>query len=66
MMLLVKYYKSHFFYTLRKKRPYSEIFWCFPAFSISPYSLRMQENADQNNSEYGHFSRSDKFRKFEK
>ena len=25
---------------------------------ISPYSVRMQENADQNNSEYGHFSRS--------
>ena len=22
---------------------------------ISPYSVRMQENADQNNSEYGHF-----------
>ena len=26
--------------------------------SISPYSVRMQENADQNNSEYGNFSRS--------
>ena len=25
---------------------------------ISPYSVRMRENADQNNSEYGHFSRS--------
>ena len=23
--------------------------------SISPYSVRMRENADQNNSEYGHF-----------
>ena len=22
-----------------------------------PYSVRMQENTDQNNSEYGHFSR---------
>ena len=54
--------------TLRKKCPYSEFFW--PAFSqiwteygeilrISPYSVRMRENADQNNSEYGHFSRSD-------
>ena len=38
----------------------------FPAFgldteilSISPYSVRMQENADQNKSEYGHFSRSE-------
>ena len=38
----------------------------FPAFglnterySVSPYSARMPENIDQNNSEYGHFSRSD-------
>ena len=23
-----------------------------------PHSVRMQENTDQNNSEYGHFSRS--------
>ena len=37
----------------------------FPAFRlktdilcISPYSVRMQENTDQNNFEYGHFSRS--------
>ena len=48
--------------------PYSESFWF--AFSrirteyggilrISPYSVRMRENADQNNSEYGHFLRSD-------
>ena len=52
-------------FTLRKKCPYSELFWS--AFSrirteygeilrISPYSVRMQENTDQNNSEYGHFS----------
>ena len=52
---------------LRKRCPYSEIFWS--AFSgtwteygeirsISLYSVRMQENADQNDSEYGHFSRS--------
>ena len=52
---------------LRKKCPYSELFWS--AFSgirieygeilrVSPYSVRMQENADQNNSEYGHFSLS--------
>ena len=27
--------------------------------SISPYSVRMWENADQTNSEYGHFLRSD-------
>ena len=27
---------------------------------ISLYSARMRENTDQNNSEYGHFSRSGK------
>ena len=53
--------------SLRKKCPYSEFFWS--AFSriwteygeilrISPYSVRMRENTDQNNSEYGQFSRS--------
>ena len=26
---------------------------------MSPYSVQMRENADQNNSEYGHFSRSE-------
>ena len=26
--------------------------------SISPYSVRMRENTDQNNSEYGHFLHS--------
>ena len=38
----------------------------FPAFglnteirSMSPYSVQMRENVDQNNSEYGHFLRSD-------
>ena len=50
--------------TLREKCPYSELFWS--AFSrirteygeirsISLYSVRMGENADQNNSEYGYF-----------
>ena len=50
--------------TLCEKCPYSELFWS--AFSrirteygeilrISPYSVQMRENADQNNSEYGHF-----------
>ena len=29
----------------------------FPVFRISPYSVRMRENADQKNSEYGHFLR---------
>ena len=37
--------------TLRKKCPYSELFWTL-------YSVQMWENADCNNSEYGHFSRS--------
>ena len=47
---------------LRKKCPYSELFWF--VFSrirteygyircISPYSVQMWENADQNQSEYG-------------
>ena len=56
--------------TLRKNCPYSELFW--PVFSrirteygeilgLSPYSVRMPENTDQNNSEYEHFSRSAKY-----
>ena len=55
-------------YPLCKKCPYSELFWL--AFSrilteygeilrISLYSVLMRENADQNNSEYGHSLRSD-------
>ena len=48
---------------LRKKWPYSELFWSAISRirteygeirSISP--VQMRENADQNNSEYGHFS----------
>ena len=53
--------------TLREKSPYSELFWS--VFShirtqyrkillITPFSVRMRENKDQNNSEYGHFLRS--------
>ena len=30
--------------------------------SISPYSVQMRENTDQNNSEYGHFLRSNAYR----
>ena len=54
---------------LRKKCPYSELFWsaftrirteCGKIRSISPYSVQIRENADQNNSEYGQFSRSSK------
>ena len=55
-------------YPLCKKCPNSELFWS--AFSrirteygeiriISPYSVRMRENAVLNNSEYRHFFRSD-------
>ena len=51
--------------TQRKTFPYSELFWS--AFcgirteygetrSISPYLVRMRENADENNSEYGNFT----------
>ena len=50
--------------TLPEKCPYSELFWS--AFSriwteygeirsVFPYSGRMRENANQSNSEYGHF-----------
>ena len=52
---------------LREKCPYSELFWS--AFSdiwteygeirtIFLFSVRMRENGDQYNSEYGHFLRS--------
>ena len=53
--------------SLRKMCPYSELFWSVfsriwteyrEIRSISPYSVQIWENADQNNSEYGHFSRS--------
>ena len=49
---------------LREKCLHSEFFWSvFPRIrteygeirSISPYSVRMWENTDQKNSEYGHF-----------
>ena len=64
IMLLSEAYSDH---SLRKKCPYSELLWS--VFSriwteygqirrISPYSARMRENAGQNNSEYGYFSRS--------
>ena len=48
----------------------------FPAFGlnterysvlcISPYSVRMRENTEQKNSEYGHFSRSNYFNHYQK
>ena len=58
--------------TMRNKWSYSELFWF--VFSrirteyeeiriISSYSVQMRKITDQNNSEYGHFSRSDHFRR---
>ena len=53
--------------TLRKKCPYSELFWSVffgtrteygEIWSISLYLVRMRENTDQNNSKYAHFSSS--------
>ena len=53
-----------------KKYPYSEFFWSkFSGIrteygeirSISTYSVRIRENADQKNSEYRHFSGSENF-----
>ena len=49
------------------KCPNSEFFWSvfsrirteYGEIRISPYSVRLRENADLSNSEYGHFSRSD-------
>ena len=52
---------------MHEKRPYSELFWSVffgiwteygEILRISPYSVRMRENADQNYSEYGHILRS--------
>ena len=55
---------------LGEKCPYSELFWSdSPAFGlnmdrysvslrITPYSFRMRENTNQNNSDYGHFLHS--------
>ena len=52
--------------TLRKNCAYLKLFWFIfsrirteygKILRISPYSVRLQENTDQNNSEYGHFLR---------
>ena len=52
---------------LQEKCLYSELFWSVfsrirseygEILGISPYSVRVRENTDQNNSEYGHFLRS--------
>ena len=55
---------------MRKKCLYSELFWS--TFShirteygeilrTSPYSVWMRKNAGQNNTEYGHFLRSEMY-----
>ena len=60
---------------MRKRCPYSELFWSaffpyFPAFGLntekygavfSPNAGKCRKNADQKNSEYGHFLGSAKF-----
>ena len=69
-MTIFPYKPSDNQYTLRKKCAYSELFWSifsrirteyWEILLISPYSVRMQENGDQNNSESGHILRSDRF-----
>ena len=54
--------------SLCEKCQYSEFFWSVfsriqteyeEIRSISPYSVQMRENKDQNNSEHGYFSHSD-------
>ena len=56
LLYMLKFFKKVII-PLHKKCSYSELFWS--TFSrISPYSVRTRENADQNNSEYGHFLRS--------
>ena len=59
-MHLPKYFKSGFtLYTLELLQRIRQ--WWMPynkILRISPYSVRMRENTDQNNSEYGHFWRS--------
>ena len=53
---------------MRKKYPYSDLFWSIffsiqtkyeEKIRISPYSIGIWENTNQNNSEYGHFLRSE-------
>ena len=60
--------------SLREKCPYSELSWSVfsrirteygEILRISPYPVRMRENADHHNFEYGHFSRSRNDRKNE-
>ena len=67
MRLIAKKWDGIHSSSLRKKCLYSEFFWsAFPRIQteygeilrISPYSVQMLENMDQENSEYGHFLHS--------
>ena len=67
LVVCIRFYCTFDNLTLREKCPYSELFWSiFSSIrteygeirSISPYSVRMQENTDQNNFEHGHSLRS--------
>ena len=63
-------FMKNFILDTANTKSYSELFWSLfscirteygEVFRISPYSIRMQANTDQNNSWYGHFSRSEVF-----
>ena len=61
-LLLIICVKEH---CVKSARIWSYTGLYFPSFglNISPYSVRMRGNTDQNNSEYGHFLRSEKKKK---
>ena len=75
--VLTNFCRPNYFYifersSLRKKSSYSELFWSAFSYirteyreirSISPYSVQMRENADQNSSEYGPILRSGSLQK---
>ena len=63
-LTLFFWHTSEFDHCLRKKCPYLELFWSifsrvwtdyWEVRSISPYSVEMWRDTDQNNSKYGHF-----------
>ena len=49
---------NDWWFALREECPYSELFWSTFSRIRTEYSVRMRENADQNNSEYRHSFRS--------
>ena len=64
----LKMFRDMWDQALRKTCPYLELFWsvcpCIrieygEIVRISPYSVQMRENVDQNNSKYWHFLRSE-------